>query len=49
MEKIETVKKDTEERLLRVDRTDLDQRLVPIESFSQFAEMVKSLWQKVLI
>jgi site-specific DNA recombinase len=41
MEKIEAAKKEVEERLLRVDKTDLDQRLVPLETISQFAEIVR--------
>ena len=41
MEKIEAAKKEVEDRPLRVDKTDLDQRLVPLETFSQFAEIVR--------
>lgn len=41
MEKIETNKKEIEERLLKTTEVDLDQRLVPMETFSKFSGIVK--------
>ncbi len=44
MEKLELAKKDHEERLLKVKELNLDQRLVPLETFENFArQFSKSL------
>ncbi len=44
MEKLELAKKDNEERLLKVKALNLDRRLVPLETFENFARQVsKSL------
>ena len=41
MEKIETHKKEIEEKLLSGTEVNLDQRLVPLETFSEFSKIVK--------
>jgi len=43
MEKIESHKKDIEEQLLKVNRTDVEKRLVPLETFSAFAHAVRKI------
>jgi DNA invertase Pin-like site-specific DNA recombinase len=41
MEKIEGHKKEIEEQLLNTTEVDLDQRLVPMETFAEFREIIK--------
>ncbi|NOT80663.1 MAG: hypothetical protein HOP07_16880 [Bacteriovoracaceae bacterium] len=41
MEKIENHKKEIEEKLLTVKEVNLDQKLVPLETFSKFREFIK--------
>lgn len=41
MEKIEAAKNEIEGKLLKVDKTDLDQRLVSIKKFSEFKVLVR--------
>jgi hypothetical protein len=49
MEKIETHKKEIEEQLLKTTEVDLSQRLVPMETFSEFRKiMKKSLSENIL-
>lgn len=41
MEKVEAAKKEVEEKLLRIGSSDLNQRIVGLDTFSDFAQIVK--------
>lgn len=46
MEKLELAKKDHEERLLKVKELNLEQRLVPLETFEKFARIASQSFKE---